>query len=374
MSAHVGPAVLNVIDSNQYGGIPKSSMLLALTSMLQHWSKATDGTGAAIRVILSDYRKAFDLIDHNLLIQKILDLDIPGGVSNWMIDFLCDRKQRVKLLSHCLSEWGPVPAGVPQDTKLGPWLFILMINDLKVDSYLTWKYVDDTTVAVIVRRGDVGTAQRAVSTVAEWTVKNNMQLNADKCKELIIDFKKNIHNFSPLTIESKDLPVVTSAKILGVTISDNLKWNDHVLECVKKANKQLFFIVKDILDFYCCSIRSVLEYCAPVYRHTLPAYLSEELQRVQKRVIKILATHLSYSEALTIFGLTTLKDRRSNACIKFFTDITNNPTPKLNCLLPPVNPLRPNNDPSQTSHCNIKALSVSEVMRIENMITQVQVY
>ena len=77
--------------------------------------------------------------------------------------------------------------------------------------------MDDTTVAEIVPRGDVGTAQRTVSTVAEWTVKNNMQLNADKCKELIIDFKKNIHNFSPLTIEGKDLSVVTSAKILGVT-------------------------------------------------------------------------------------------------------------------------------------------------------------
>ena len=103
-----------------------------------------------------------------------------------------------------------------------------MINDLKVDSYLTWKYVDDTTVAEMVPRGDVGTAQRA-----GWTVNNNMQLNADKCKELIIDFTKNIHNYSPLTIEFEcnDLPVVTSAKILGVTMWDNLKWNDHVLEC-----------------------------------------------------------------------------------------------------------------------------------------------
>ena len=119
-------------------------------------------------------------------------------------------------------------------------------------------------------------------------------------------------------IEGKDLPVTTSAKILRVTISDNLKWNDHVLECVKKANKRLFFIVslnranvhlKDILDYYCCSIRSVLEYYAPVYHHTLQAYLSEELERVQKRVIKILAQHLSYSKALTIFGL---KNRRSN--------------------------------------------------------------
>ena len=191
----------------------------------------------------------------------------------------------------------------------------------------------------MVPRGDVETAQRAVSTVAGWTVKNNMQPNADKCKELIIDFTKNIHNYSPLMIEfeGNDLPVVTSAKILGVTISDNLKWNDHVLECIKKANKRLFFIVslkranvpvKDNLDFYCCSIRSVLEYCAPVYHHALPAYLSEELERVQKRITKILAPRLPYSEAFTIFGLTRLKDRRSNTCVKFFTDITNNPTPK----------------------------------------------
>ena len=110
MSAHVGPAVLSVIDPNQHGGIPKSSTLLALTAMLHHWSKATDGTGAAIRVILFDYRKAFDLIGHNLLIQTILDLDIPGGVSNWVIDFLCDRKQRVKLSSDCLSGCRSQPA------------------------------------------------------------------------------------------------------------------------------------------------------------------------------------------------------------------------------------------------------------------------
>ena len=320
-------------------------MLFALTSMFHHWSKASDGTGAAVRVVLFDYRKVFDLRDHNLLVQKILGLNIHGCVANWVIDFLCNRKQHVKLSSDCLSEWGPVPAGVPQGTKLGPWLFLLKINDLKVDS-LTWKYMDDTTVAEIVPRGEVGNAQRAVSMVADWSLTNNMQLNADKCKELIIDFKKNTHDFSSLVIEGNKLLVVSSAKILGVTISDNLKWNDHVLECIKKANKRLFFIVllrranvptKDILDFYFCTVRPILEYCVPVYHHVLPKYLNEELERVPNCVTKIFASKSSYDECIANFGLTTLKERRENLSTRFFSSIAIDPSHKRSSLLSPVN-------------------------------------
>lgn len=104
---------------------------------------------------------------------------------------------------------------MPQGTKLGPRLFLLMINDLKVDA-LAWRYVDDTTVAQILPRGSMGSVQNAVSAVEAWSQQNGMQLNADKCKEMIIDLKKNFYNFSLVVAAGKEPPVSSCVKILGV--------------------------------------------------------------------------------------------------------------------------------------------------------------
>ena len=259
VSAFIGPAVLKIIDPDQFGALPKSSTALALTSMLHHWTRATDGTGSAVRVVLFDYRKAFDYIDHQLLTHKIYSLDIPRGVARWVVDFLVHRYQRVKLSADCFSEWGPVPAGVPQGTKLGPWLFLLMINDLRIPQVQTWKYVDDTTVAEIVPRNALGDAQTAVKVVEDWSKAQKMQLNADKCKVMVIDYKRQKHHFTPLLVDGKVLETVESARILGVTISCNLKWNNHVNDVIKRANKRLYFLVllkrarvpaDDIINFY----------------------------------------------------------------------------------------------------------------------------
>ena len=72
---------------------------------------------------------------------------------NWIIDFLTDRFQRIRLVNNCYSEWGMVPSGVPQGTKLGAWLFILMINDFDNENHGIWKFVDDTTTSEIVHKG-----------------------------------------------------------------------------------------------------------------------------------------------------------------------------------------------------------------------------
>ncbi len=92
---------------------------------------------------------AFELlyIDHTILTGKLARLDLPYEIVCWIVDFLKCCKQRVKLVNDCKSEWRDVPAGVPQGTKLGPWLFVLMIEDIKVTNTDLWKYVDDTTIA-----------------------------------------------------------------------------------------------------------------------------------------------------------------------------------------------------------------------------------
>ena len=136
-----------------------------------------------------DYRKAFDLIDHTILVARINGLDMPRSIKAWVTDFLINWQQRVKLSADCFSEWGPVLAGVPQGTKLGPWLFLLMINDLKVDAP-TWKYVDDTTISQTIPRGSLGDVQCVVTVVDTWSQSQLTQLNADKCKWLIIDFQR----------------------------------------------------------------------------------------------------------------------------------------------------------------------------------------
>ena len=183
-----------------------------------------------MRVFLCDYRKAFDFIDHGTLAAKLKEVEAPTGIVNWILDFLSDRSQRVELSRDCFSEWGAVPAGVPQVTKLGPWLFLLMINDLVTPSALFGmsKYVDDTTLSEKVPKGQQSRAQEAVDLVSNWSAENLFQLNLEKTKELTISLCRSLEHFDPVTVDGTQIQATTSSKLLGLIINNALTWNDHV--------------------------------------------------------------------------------------------------------------------------------------------------
>ena len=157
------PVLLAVIDPGQFGFIPGSSTTLALISMFHHWLRASDGTASTVRTILLDFRKAFDLVEPNILVAKLFSIGVKPTAVNWIIDFLRHRKQRVNL-NNVVSDWLDVPAGVPQGTCLGPWLFLVLINDLKLpqESLPMWKFGDDCTISEVIPPSKQSSPQQAV--------------------------------------------------------------------------------------------------------------------------------------------------------------------------------------------------------------------
>ena len=172
---------------------------------------------------------------------KLSDDDINPYITNWIGDFLSYRLQRVKLAEDCFSQWQSVPARVSQGTKLGPWLFIAMIDDLVVPSANgTVKYVDDTKVYEVVDSREVSEAQNAIDEITQWSEINKFQLHPKKCKELRISFSCSpaIHELV-LINETAIIDLVKSVKVLGVIIQDNFKCNQHVDATIQKAAKRL---------------------------------------------------------------------------------------------------------------------------------------
>jgi len=123
------------------------------------------------------------------------------------------------------------------------------------------------------------------------------QLNATKYKELRINFSKQKSDVDFVISNEQCFELVTSAKIAGVTVTDDLKWNARVNNIVLKASKRLYLLrllkradldVKSLIQFYCTCIRSILVYACQTFHSSLPQYLSDDIERIQKRALRII--------------------------------------------------------------------------------------
>jgi hypothetical protein len=140
--------IMPYIDPRQFGYIKKSSSTAALIHLLHTWLAATETLKTFIRSCHVDFSRAFNTINHNILLSKLCLLYVPPTLLNWCASFLRNRQQRVKLQS-VKSGWNFIHAGVPQGKKLGPLFFLVMINDLTTTVPM-YKFVDDVTMSEII--------------------------------------------------------------------------------------------------------------------------------------------------------------------------------------------------------------------------------
>ena len=155
------------LDDHQFGALKGRSTTHALVDMLRHWHYALVES-PSVHVLFVDYAKAFDHVDHNIVLQKLKSYGVPYFIVHWIISFLSDRQQWVKI-KETFSDWATLRGGMPQGSHLGPLIFIILIYDLRPE-LLTNKFVDDTTVSERVVRSSTSICNVVNSWSPNWVV------------------------------------------------------------------------------------------------------------------------------------------------------------------------------------------------------------
>ena len=147
-------------------------------------------------------------------------------------------------LPEFISDWLPSSAGVSQGNKLGPLLFLVMINDPKSISngIDIWKFVDDVSTSEGFIKDCNSSMQSNLDSFISWSLQNHMKLNPKNTKEMCISFQHDNLDLSPLLIGEQIIETVQSHKVLGLTIQGNLKWIEHINSIVTKAFKRSYII------------------------------------------------------------------------------------------------------------------------------------
>ena len=294
-----------LISPCQHGFLPKRSCQTALISLTNRLFKARDERLHSIIVSL-DYSKAFDCINYQILLQRLLASGLSLRTVEWFRSYLSNRRQSVKY-NGILSDQLPVLTGVPQGSILGPILLTVYLNDLlkSFDPDHILAYADDVTLICSnkILSSAVNDIQNMLDYVSNWSSVSQLTLNITKCKYLIISPPKKRSN-SAITISLNGAPLAVEDKltILGITITSSLSWSDHANAMRSKINGKLNTIRRfgrtlnsktRVLAFN-SYIRPHIEYCLPVWGNT-NATTTKAMDRVLQRTIKILSNNQQIS-------------------------------------------------------------------------------
>ena len=228
----------NILSPSQYGFQENLSTQLAILELQNKIVKAMNDNKSCIGLFI-DLAKAFDTLNHSILLEKLCNYGIRGLSLQWFRSYLQDRYQFVKY-KNVNSEHEQVTCGVPQGSILGPLLFLLYINDVMHinNSHHIILFADDTNCLFTGNNIEdlVQQINSSIRNLSEWFRTNKLSLNIDKSNYVIFHKKQSssITNNHTIKIDDKELSQVNHVKFLGVLLDANMTWNIHLTQ---KANK-----------------------------------------------------------------------------------------------------------------------------------------
>ena len=221
-----------LLHENQSGFRPKHSCQTALVKLIDDWMECID-KGDMVGALFIDFRKAFDLVDHKILLHKLSLYKFDSSSMELFRSYLCSRQQTIES-EKGLSDFTTVISGVPQGSILGTTLFLIVINDLPL--YLkncsSDLYADDTTVHT--HSNNIVTIEASLQSelgnTKTWSKKNNMDIHMTKTSCMLVGTKKRLSDSRALNIKIDDVTIknVSKQKLLGVYIDENLTWSSHI--------------------------------------------------------------------------------------------------------------------------------------------------
>ena len=286
--------------------------------MLNYWDKNTQ-----LDVIVLDFSKTFDTLPRDRLQGKLDHYGINGHIHSWISNFLKHRSLCV-LVEGAKSDPAHVVSGVPQGTLMGPLLFLLHINDLSENVTSEVRlFADDCLLYLPIHNAsDQIALQRDLYSLVEWGNKWGMKFNAKKCESIRM-CRKRILLTRMYTISGQILQEVSSARYLGVNITNKLAWSEHVALTTKKSNGTLAFLRRNLKtcpkkimeNTYTSLVRPVLEYGAAIWDPYLDKDISS-IEMVQRRAARFVTNDYAYtssvSDMIAELGWHSLADRRSD--------------------------------------------------------------